>query len=134
MNDKHTHLLEWLQGKIADAEKAVKAREQLEETWRIGDDKSWAEAAALHPDTKDEPPMKKADRLKESAAQGRIAARCRHDLEMLNEIATRHKLQNAVPEMLKALEEIAELTQRQQLPLTWQIHGIATKAASLPKP
>lgn len=77
-----TDLLEWLRGKITDAESTLKAREQMEETWRSGDDKSWAAAAAMHPSTSGKPPMKMADRIKVADGQRRIAVKCRRELKM----------------------------------------------------
>lgn len=79
-------VVEWLRGKIAEAEKTVAAREQMEACWRDGDDKEWADAAKLHPSTAGKPVMLKVDRIKESEAQGRIAAKCRHELEMFRTI------------------------------------------------
>jgi hypothetical protein len=68
-----TELLEWLREKLADAEKAVKAREHMESTWRGGTDKSWAAVGCK---------MTKPQRLKESATHGRILVKCRREVEM----------------------------------------------------
>jgi hypothetical protein len=76
-------LLEWLRGKITEAEKALRAREEMERVWQCGSDEEWARVAALHPSTAGKP-IKKADRLREAELQGRIAAKCRIDLEMLH--------------------------------------------------
>lgn len=75
-------LLDWLRVKIAEAETAVRTREQMASTWLTGTDKSWAIAASMHPSTSGKPTMNKAERLKVAAAQDRIAAECRLDLEM----------------------------------------------------
>lgn len=83
---KKLELMRWIDTKIAEAEKAVKAREQLEEGLKTGSDAQWALAAKLHPITRGLPPMSKADRLKESATQGRIAEKCRRELAMFREV------------------------------------------------
>ncbi len=73
----------WVRAKLVEAEKSVRAREQMEEGYRTGTDAEWEAAAKMHPSTANEPRMTKADRLKESATQGRIAVKCRRDVEML---------------------------------------------------
>jgi len=75
-------LLEWLQEKLAQAEKSLRAREQMEKSWKSGTDEEWTAAAKMHPSTAKEPVMNKAARLKESQSQGRIAATCRRDVAM----------------------------------------------------
>lgn len=80
-------LSEWIAGKIAEAEQAVRARKQAEADWKIGDDRHWELAAMMHPTTSGKPPIKKEERLKISAAQGRIAEKCQRDLEMLKRVA-----------------------------------------------
>lgn len=89
MND--AELLAWLRCKVADAEKAVKSREQMESVLRSGEDESWCAAAQLHPSTAGQPAFKKAERLKEAEAQNRIAAKCRRELEMFK--ATLHRFE-----------------------------------------
>lgn len=79
-------LLGWLHAKIADAERAVKTREDMAATWRSGDDASWARSAAMHPTTIGRS-LKKSARLKEAETHDRIAARLRRDLGMYRAIA-----------------------------------------------
>lgn len=81
-----TEMLQWLQAKISESEKSVKAREQMEEGYKTGSDAQWAMAAKLHPSTRGLPPMSKTDRLKESATQGRIAEKCRREVEMFKAV------------------------------------------------
>jgi hypothetical protein len=76
----------WLRSKLSEAETALRAREQMEKSWRSGTDESWEAAAKMHPSTADKPPMTRAQRLKESEAQGRIALKCRKDVEMLRAV------------------------------------------------
>lgn len=76
-------LVAWLQVKLSEAEKALRAREQMEQSWRTDTNAEWEAAAKLHPDIAKEPPKTKAERLEISAAQGRIAEKCRHDVAML---------------------------------------------------
>jgi hypothetical protein len=66
-------LLGWLRAKLIDAESTLKARMQMEATWRGGTDESWKAVGCK---------TNKAERLKESERHGRIASRCRHDVEM----------------------------------------------------
>ncbi len=75
-------VIAWLREQLSAAEKSLRAREQMEQSWKTGTNAEWDAAAKMHPDTANEPRMKKADRMKESAAQGRIAVRCRQDVEM----------------------------------------------------
>lgn len=76
----------WLRSKLAEAEKALLAREQMEQSWRKGTNAEWEAAAKMHPTTANEPRMTKADRLRESAAQGRMAAKCLRDVEMFRAV------------------------------------------------
>ena len=66
-------LLGWLVVKLHEAKSALKAREQMEATWRGGTDESWRAAGCK---------MNKAARLKESETHGRIAVKCRREVEM----------------------------------------------------
>jgi hypothetical protein len=66
-------LLGWLVVKLHEAKSALKAREQMEATWRGGTDESWRAAGCK---------MNKEARLKESETHGRIAVKCRHEVEM----------------------------------------------------
>lgn len=121
-----TPLTEWLAKKLAEAKKALSAREQMEKTWRSGTDASWDAAAKAHPSTADKPPMTKADRLKAAEGQKRIAAKCRIDVEMFTNLAA---LEQSNAELRKALEEVKAETQalfellpvNARLPLIWQI-------------
>jgi hypothetical protein len=66
-------LLGWLRSKLADAERIVMAREQMDAAWRGGSDESWKSVGCK---------LNKSARLKESSVQGRIATKCRHDVSM----------------------------------------------------
>lgn len=70
-------LLEWLRGEIDDAEKAVRAREQAEATWRGGTDKSWRALGCK---------LNKSERLKNADFNGRMAAKYRRNLELIRAI------------------------------------------------
>lgn len=67
-------ILDWLEEKLADAETSLRARKQMEAIWEGGTDESWREVGCQ---------KNKSERLKESKMQGRIAAKCRRDVEML---------------------------------------------------
>lgn len=69
MND----LIEWLREKIIKAEKDVVAREQSEDTWRGGTNKSWAEVGCR---------LTKAERHERADIEKRIAIKCRREVEM----------------------------------------------------
>jgi len=85
----------WLMGKIIEAEKALETREDMARTWRSGTDAEWRSAAAMHPSTSGKKSTK-ADRLKQAASHDRIAAKLRHDLEMLRVIHAVVTMQNTV--------------------------------------
>lgn len=70
-------VMHWLNEQLAKAEQSVKAREQSHQSWAGGTTESWREVGCR---------MTKAQRLKESAAQGRIAVKCRRDVEMLKAV------------------------------------------------
>lgn len=78
----NNRLLEWLDGKIKEAERALSAREQSEQCWRGGTDKEWAESAKLHSSTAGLPKLTRADRMRAAEAQRRIAEKCREEVEM----------------------------------------------------
>lgn len=87
-------LIPWLRSKLSEAEKAVRAREQARESWSSGTNKEWEASAKLHPDTANKPPIKRAERMAISAAQGRIAEKCRRDVVMFKAtIATLRAMQ-----------------------------------------
>jgi hypothetical protein len=88
-------LLEWLRGKIADAEMAVKAREQSAETWRTGTNAEWNAAAAMHPTTAGRT-SKKGERTANAERDDKIATKLRRDVEMLNTIAATLSHSNVV--------------------------------------
>lgn len=73
-------LITWLHVKIAEAEKSLKAREDMELTWRGGTDKSWAAVGCK---------MKKLERIQHADMQGRIAVKCRREVEMFKAILER---------------------------------------------
>lgn len=75
-------LIEWIRGKLAESEQSLRSRLKMAESWKIGDDASWDSAAKMHPSTANEPRMTKADRLRESKTQERIAERNARDVEM----------------------------------------------------
>lgn len=78
---KNDELLEWLNGQIKKAEKAIKGRLQSAETWRSGTDESWDAAADIHPSTAGTI-MTKSDRLKVAEREDNIALRYKRDLDM----------------------------------------------------
>jgi hypothetical protein len=73
-----TDLFGWLREKVTEAEKALRSREQMEESWRTGSEKDWKAAARMSASKT----IAKADRFKEAAKHARIAVKCRHELEM----------------------------------------------------
>jgi len=77
-----TDLLGFLRGKLADAEKSLRAREQSEESWRTGSESDWQMAARLSGGK----PMKKSERLRQSEIQGRIAVKARHEVAMFKAV------------------------------------------------
>lgn len=70
-------LLEWLRGETDDAEKALKAREQAEATWRGGTDKSWRAAGCK---------LSRAERIRNADINRRIAEKCRRNIEAIRAI------------------------------------------------
>lgn len=68
-----SEILGWLRGKLAEAEKELVARRQMESTWRGGTDQTWKAVGCK---------KNQAERLRESAMQGRIATKCQRDVEM----------------------------------------------------
>lgn len=78
-------LLKWLRRKIADAEKALKMREEMAVTWRTGTNAEWAAAAMMHHATAGKV-LKKSDRLKEATMHERIAIKLRHELAMFRAV------------------------------------------------
>lgn len=74
-------LLDWLRGKLAEAEKTLKTREDMASLMRTGTNAEWKAAADMHPSTSGQTATK-TERLKEAEAHDRIAIRLRHDLDM----------------------------------------------------
>jgi hypothetical protein len=71
-------LLEWLRGKLAEAEKHLQFRIEGAEMWRSGTDESWKAAARLS----GEKASTKAERLRTAESFDRIAVKCRREVEM----------------------------------------------------
>jgi hypothetical protein len=63
--------LEWLRGKLADAEKALSARNEASACWQGGNSQSWREVGCK---------MTKAQRLTVSEREARIAVKCARDV------------------------------------------------------
>lgn len=76
-----TALLGWLGVKLAEAEKALKMREEMAACYRSGTNADWDAASNMHPSTAG---MKstRADRLRQAQNHDRIAVRLRHDRDM----------------------------------------------------
>lgn len=81
-----TDLLGWLHVKLADAERALAAREQAASVWKSGTDEEWAASAKLHPGTAKAPPLTKAERMKTARREEGIATKCRHEVEMFKAV------------------------------------------------
>lgn len=78
-------MLSWLRGKVADAERALKTREDMAATWRGGTDAEWRAAGKLHPSTTGLA-LGKAARLKAAAGHDRIAGKLRRELAMFRAV------------------------------------------------
>lgn len=72
-------ILEWLGGKLFDAEGTLRAREQSAESWATGTEAEWKQAAGL---TGNRPP-KPAERQRQAGIQRRIAEKTRKEIEMI---------------------------------------------------
>lgn len=94
----------WLLGKLADAERSVRAREQAGETLRGGTDKSWREAADMHPSTAGKV-MSKAQRLKAAEAEDGIAKKCRREVAMFKAAIALHASHSQLAAQLAAMRE-----------------------------
>jgi len=68
-------LLCWLRVKLDEAKHSLKCREDMQKTWAGGTDASWRAAGCRD---------SKATRLAHSASHGRIAVKCRREVEMFN--------------------------------------------------
>jgi hypothetical protein len=75
-------VIEWLKGKISEAESHLRYRENSELSWRDGDEASWKAAARLS----GAKPMSKQERLQEAERAARIAVKCRREVEMFKAV------------------------------------------------
>ncbi len=71
------HLLEWLRGKLKDAEKSLECRIQAEDAWRGGTDKSWRKVGCK---------LTKEERTDVADRQARINVKCRHEVTMFKAV------------------------------------------------
>jgi hypothetical protein len=78
-------VVEFVKGKLAAAEHAVKCREEAEKTWRGGTDESWRAVGCR---------MALGQRMETSAREGRIAIKCRREVEMFKEVLARLQAPN----------------------------------------
>lgn len=69
--------IEFIEKKIAEAEKAVRAREQMERVWRGGTNESWQKVGCL---------MSKEKRTKEAETHGRISIKERLEVQMFKSV------------------------------------------------
>lgn len=70
-------LIEWLKKQLEQAEMAVRCREEGEKVWQSGPDKKWREVGCK---------MTKVERLRVADREGRIAKKCRRDVDMIKAI------------------------------------------------
>jgi hypothetical protein len=68
---------DWIDFQIAEVEKSINARVQAEAVWRDSPEKSWRAVGCR---------LTKAERGIQADIEGRIAASCRRDLQMLKAI------------------------------------------------
>lgn len=80
-------LVAWLRGKVEEAEKTLKTREDMAGLMRTGTNAEWAAAANMHPSTRGQT-SSKADRLRDADAHDRIAGKLRHELAMFRATLT----------------------------------------------
>lgn len=73
-------LSEWLHAKLADAEKALKAREDGVSVWKGGTDQSWKAVGCR---------LTRQQRIKQSEMEARIAVKCRRDVEMFKAVISK---------------------------------------------
>lgn len=76
-----TEMVEFIEGKLISAFASLKAREEMERTWRGGTDEMWRAVGCT---------KTKAQRFKEAEMHGRIAAKLRREVELFK--AVRDKL------------------------------------------
>lgn len=77
--------VDFIKKEIAEAEQAVKYSMEAEQVFRSGTDADWKIAANLHPSTRGRP-MNKNQRIEAAEKEARIAAICRHKLEMFQAV------------------------------------------------
>lgn len=70
-------LLEFIALKIADVERAIKAREESEKSWRGGTDKAWKAVGCR---------KTKPERIKIAELESRILVRLREEREMFQKV------------------------------------------------
>lgn len=100
---KNDELLKWLQVKLADAQKALAAREQGEATWKEGSEKAWKAVGCR---------KTKAERFALGEIEGRIAVKCRHEIEMFQaviKIADARQSESWIPVSQKLPEDGEEV-------------------------
>lgn len=70
-------LLGFLRGKLAFAEQALRSRVDAQKCWREGTNESWQKVGCK---------MTKEQRLRVSETEGRIAEKCRREVEMFRAV------------------------------------------------
>lgn len=85
LNQPKSEIIEFIRSKLVSAKASVHVREQMERSWRSGDDNVWVQASMLHPSTAGKR-ISKEDRLKEAETHKRIAIKCRHEAEMFEAV------------------------------------------------
>lgn len=78
-------LVEFIEDKLADAEKSLQAREEMERVWRSGTDESWRAVGCK---------LGRIARLHESATHSVIAGRKRYEIEMYKKVIEALKAPN----------------------------------------
>lgn len=73
---------QWLQSKLADAEKSLRCREEGESAWRNGTDEEWKTVAKMHGGAF----LNQAARNMKANTEARIAAKCRNEVEMFKAV------------------------------------------------
>ncbi len=75
-----TQIQDFIRAKIADVEKSIKGREDMERIWRGGTDEQWKKVAKMN----GAKPTTKAERILLAERHARILVKLRHELEMFN--------------------------------------------------
>lgn len=73
-------LIAFIESKLADAERSVKARQQARETWAGGNEKDWRKVGCR---------LNKKQRLAVSATQARIEIKCLREVELFKAVLDR---------------------------------------------